>query len=184
MRSNARTWSAVVAALALVATAIVSAENNQKAFEKTWVGRHIVVRQPLYSLVYNEHVRGGTKSGRDGLTVVSPFNGRYFQFVGRRDVANVTEQDIQKIVPSVRLAYQKEMMLEDGVNQVIEPVMLARYDPGTELVVKTARVNLTTVRLELAGLTESDKNFATTLTVQWPTPLSKSFSERVDVEGL
>jgi hypothetical protein len=184
VRRSTWTWSAVIAALLFLSTATVSAENNQKTFEKTWVGRHVLVRQPLYSLVYKEHARGGVKARRDGLTVVSPFGGTYFQFDGRKNVENVSEQNVQKIVASVKLAYQKEKMLQDGVEQVIDPVMLARYEPGTELIVRAARVNLSTVRIELSMPGESDTDPATSLTVQWPAPLSKSFSERVGVEGL
>lgn len=183
MRSTAVAWSAVVAAFMLVASSIVSAENQQKAFEKNWVGRHVVVKRPLYSLEYNEHGRGGIKAKRDGLTVVTPWEGTYFQFDGRLKVANITEHDVHRIAPSVKLAYQKEMMLEDGVNQVIDPVMLSRFESGTELIVRTVRVGLKTIRLELS-LPDSEKDLATSLTVQWPAALSKPFTERVDVEGL
>jgi hypothetical protein len=184
VRRSTETSSAVIAALVLCSTAMVSAENPQKTFEKTWVGRHVLVRQSLYSLVYNERARGGVKARRDGLTVVSPFTGIHFQFDGRKHVENVSEQNVQKIVASVKLAYQKEKMLEGGVDQVIDPVMLTRYEPGTQLIVRAARVDLSSVRIELSMPGETDTDPATSLTVQWPAPLSKSFSERVDVEGL
>ena len=121
---------------------------------------------------------------RDGLTVVTPFTGTYFQFDGRHRVDHVTEHNVQKIFESVKLAYQKEQLLDEGVNQVIDPVMLARYDPGAELVVRAARVELETVRLEFSLPADGDNDLATSLTVQWPTPLSKSFSERGEIEAL
>jgi hypothetical protein len=177
--------SANVAALVLVTSLIVSAESQQKTFEHSWVGRRVVLKQPLYSLVYKERgMRGSTTAKRDGLTVVTPFTGIYFQFDGRHHVDNVTARDVQKVAEAVKVAYVKDEILGDSWVQVIDPVMLARYDPGTELVVRAAHMNLETVRLDLALATNSDNELATSLTVQWPAPLSKSFSERVDVEGL
>jgi hypothetical protein len=62
--------------------------------------------------------------------------------------------------------------------------MLARYDPGVELVVRAAQVNRDTVRLKLSLPADGHDDVATGLTVQWPAPLSRSFSERGDVEDL
>ena len=177
--------SIAVAALVLTATVLVSAENQQKAFENSWVGRHVVVKRTLYSLVYKEQrIRGSVEVKRDGLTVVTPFAGNYFQFDGRRHVDDIMEQDVQRISDSVKVAYQQSKLLDEGFSQVVDPLLLTRYDPGTELIVRTARVNREMVRLELAQVTDGEKDIATSLTVQWPAPLSKTFSERVNVEGL
>jgi hypothetical protein len=179
-------WGAIVAYLVVCTTVVGAAESKQKAFENAWSGRHVVVKRPLYSLFYKEHgLRGSTSARRDGLTVATPFSGTYFRFDGRRRVDDVTEQDVLKIPDAVKLAYGKPELLGDGWNQVIDPVMLTRYDAGTELVVRAARVNLEAVRLELAlAGDDNDQDLATSLTIQWPAPLSKSFSERVDVEGV
>ena len=176
----------MVATLMIAASvAVISADNQQKAFERSWVGRHVVVRQSLYSLVYKERsLRGSVAARRDGLTVVTPFTGTFFQFDGRHHVDDVTGPDVLKISDAVKAAYVKDELLGEGAVQVIDPVMLARYDPGTELVVRAARVNLETVRLELSLAADDERDLATSLTIQWPAPLSKSFSERVDVEGL
>jgi hypothetical protein len=185
MRSTFRVWSASVVALLLAATTITSADTNQKAFEKNWVGRRVVVKRTLYSLVYNDrNLRGSIHAGRDGLTVVTPFTGTYFQFDGRHRVDDVVEHDVQKIAQSVKLAYVKDAPLGEGSIQEIEPVMLARYDRGVELVVRVAQVNRDTVRLKLSLPAGGDDGVATGLTILWPAPLSKSFSERVDVEDL
>jgi len=185
LRSTRPASSTAVAALVLAASAIVSAENQQKAFENSWVGRHVIVKRTLYSLVYREQrLRGSVEAKRDGLTVVTPFAGTYFQFDGRRHVDDIMEQDVQKISESVRVAYMQSKLLDEGFSQVVDPVLLTRYDPGTELIVRTARVNREMVRLELAQVTDGEKDIATSLTVQWPAPLSKAFSERVNVEGL
>ena len=185
MRSTRRVWSASVVALVLAATTIMSADTNQKAFTKTWVGRRVVVKRLLYSLVYKERsLRGSIHSSRDGLTVVTPFAGTYFQFDGRHRVDDVMEHDVQKIAGSVTRAYIKDNLIGEGFIQEIEPVTLARYDRGVELVVRAAQVNRDTVRLKLSLPADGDDDAATGLTVQWPSPLSKSFSERGNVEDL
>jgi hypothetical protein len=185
VRSTHRAWSASAVALVLATTTILSADTNQKAFEKTWGGRRVVVKRPLYSLVYNERsLRGSTHASRDGLTVVTPFAGTYFQFDGRHRVDDVMEHDVQKIAQSVSFAYLKGKLLGEGSIQEIEPVMLVRYDRGVELVVRAAQVNRDTVRLKLSVPADGDDDVATGLTVQWPAPLSKAFSERGNVEDL
>jgi len=173
-----------VASLLIVASTIVSAESQRKAFESAWIGRHVIVRQPLYSLVYKERqrLRDSVNVKRDGLSVVTPFEGTYFQFDGRRQVDDVMVRDVSKITGAVKTAYLQSQFLDDGLSQVIDPVTLTRYDPGTDLTVRAARVRRETVRIELS--LAADDETATSLTVQWPVPLSKSFSERGNVESL
>ena len=119
-------WSASIAALVIAASAVVAADSNQKEFETRWVGRVVVVKRPLYSLVYNENgLAGGTKAGRSGLTVVTPSQGAYFQFDGRSKVDDVIEHDVQKIARSVLVAYQKEKLLGEGLLQKIDPVLIS-----------------------------------------------------------
>jgi hypothetical protein len=168
----------------LVANTIVSAESQRKAFESAWIGRHVIVRQPLYSLVYKERqrLRDSVNVKRDGLTVVTPFEGTYFQFDGRRQVDDVMVRDVSKITGAVKTAYLQSQFLDDGLSQVIDPVSLTRYDPGMELTIRAARVTRETVRIELS--LAADDETLTCLTVQWPVPLSKSFAERGNVESL
>jgi hypothetical protein len=169
----------------VLATAILSAANNHKEFEKSWVGRHVIVRAPLYSLVYKERgIRGTIDARRDGLTVITPSAGMYFQFDGRRSVSDIVEHDVQQIAPLVAVAYRKNKVLDEGFNQLIEPVMIARYEPGTELVVLSAHVMLDRVRIDLTMPDDGTHELATALTVQWPAPLSKSFTERSNIELL
>ena len=172
-------------ALVLAATTIMSADTNQNAFKKNWVGRRVVVKGPLYSLVYKERsLRGSIRGSRDGLTVVTPFAGVYFQFDGRHRVDDVIEHDVQKLADAVKRAYLKDNLSNEGFIQDIEPVMLAHYDRGVVLVVRAAQVNFDTVRLKLSLPVDGDDDVVTSLTVHWPAPLSKSFSERGDVEDL
>jgi hypothetical protein len=185
MVSHHRVWSLGVAALMVSAAAVTSAANNQKEFEKFWTGRRVIVSRPLYSLVYNESgVAGSLHAGRDGLTVVTPSSGTYFQFDGRHRVDDVVAQDVQQIAKSVHLAYQKDKLLGEGFTQKIDPVMVTFYDKGVGLKVTTARVGHDSVRLTLALDPGDDEEVATSLTVKWPAPLSKSFSERGNIEQL
>jgi hypothetical protein len=73
--------------------------------------------------VYHERGRGGEPHlGRSGLMVVTPFTGTYFQFDGRRHVDDVIEHDLQKMINSVRTAYRKDRVLDEGWAQDIDPV--------------------------------------------------------------
>jgi hypothetical protein len=185
VRMTRSVWSASVVMLVLAATTLTSAENNQKTFENNWAGRRVVVKRPLYSLVYKERtLRGSIRAGRDGLTVVTPFAGTYFRFDGRHRVDDVMEHDVQRVAQAVKQAYVKENLIGDQSIQKIDPVMLARYDSGVELVVRSARVNRDTVLLKLSLPADGDDDIATGLTVQWPLPLSKTFTERGEVEDL
>lgn len=185
MISRRRMLSVGVAALVLAAAAVAWAANNQKEFEKRWTGRHVVVKRPLYSLVYNESGLGGSVSaGRAGLTVVTPSAGTYFQFDGRHKVDDIVAHDVQQIAQSVQVAYRKDKLLGEGYIQKIEPVHLTLYDAGVALRVSSARVERDAVRLTLVLSANDDEEVVTSLTVKWPAPLSKSFSERGNVEDL
>ena len=186
MITTRRVWSAspvALIALVVAAAAVASTDTNQKVFEKQWTGRRVLLKQTLYSLVYHERGRGGEPHlGRSGLMVVTPFTGSYFQFDGRRHVDDVVEHDLQKMINSVRTAYRKDRVLDEGWVQDIDPVLVERYEPGGELLVRVARVERDVVRLELVK-TAGDEG-VTSLTVKWPLILSKSFSERGNVEDL
>jgi hypothetical protein len=185
MVSRRYVWSVSLAALVLAASAVTSAGSNQKEFEKRWTGRSVVVKRPLYSLVYNESGLGGAiHAGRSGLTVVTPFAGTYFQFDGRHKVDDVVEHDVQQLFKSVSVAYRKDKLLGEGWTQKIDPVMLTLYDAGVALRVNAVRVDRDFVRLALVQAAGDDEDVATSLTVKWPAPLSKSFSERGNIENL
>jgi hypothetical protein len=183
-----RVWSAspvALIALVVAAAAVASTDTNQKVFEKQWTGRRVLLKQTLYSLVYHERGRGGEPHlGRSGLMVVTPFTGTYFQFDGRRHVDDVVEHDLQKMISSVRVAYRKDRVLDEGWVQDIDPVLVERYEPGGELLVRVARVERDVVRLELVKTAGTGDEGVTSLTVKWPLILSKSFSERGNVEAL
>ena len=174
-------------ALATALSTLVASETAQQAFVKRWEGQSVVVKQTLYTLVYNERGRlGNTRSGkRDGLTVVTPSAGTYLQFDGRQGREAVVERQPQKIVEAVSVAYAPDS-LDIRSYRKVEPVLMMRHDPGAELIVSSVRSERDTVRFTFAAAPaqNADEDPVTALTVKWPVPLSKSFSERGLIEDL
>jgi hypothetical protein len=163
-----------------------AAESPQQAFVKSWEGKDVVVKQPLYALVYNERGRLGNtyNARRDGLTVVTPNQGVYFQFDGRQGKDPVKDRDPQRILDAVNVTYQGDG-LDVRSYRRLQALFIARYDAGAALVVRTVRVDRDIVRLGFAEATGPNgaDDLVATLTVKWPVPLSKSFSERGLIEN-
>ena len=168
-------------------SAASAAENPQLAFSRSWEGRQVTVKRALYTLVYNERGRlGNTYIGRrEGLTVLTPYDGIFFQFEGRYGRKDIVVRDPQQIIDAVAVEYQADT-LEVRSYRKVEPIMIVRYDLGVALVVTKVLFERDTVRLNLAESTGSaaKENSETAITVRWPAPLSKSFSERQLIEGL
>ena len=164
------------------------ADNAEKSFARAWQGQRIVVKQALFALVYNERSKLGItrRSKRDGLVVLTPFNGSYLQFDGRDSEEDITGRDVNQIVRTVSQQYRRGSKLEMGNYQKIEPLFVARYEKGAELVVSGVTVDRDRVRFVFTeppgGHDPGD--LATSLTVKWPVPLSKSLSERELIEKL
>jgi len=178
-------WHQFAAAVVVASVSVLAASDSpQQAFAREWEGRTVVVRQTLYSLVYNERGRlGKTYSGRrDGLTVATPSNGVFFQFDGRQGRDDVADPNPQRVFEQVATLYQEEA-LDVRSYRKIEPLSLARYDANVELTVKGVRVTRDTVRLTF-GVSSTADGDATSLTIKWPVPFSPSFSERQLVEAL
>jgi hypothetical protein len=180
----------VVAFMLVVASALSAAsaaESPQLAFSRSWEGREVRVKRTLYTLVYNERGRlGNSYSGkREGLTVLTPYDGIYFQFEGRYGRQDIVVRNPQEIIDAVAVEYQGDT-LEVRSYRKVDPLMLARYDPGVALVVTKVQFARNTVKLMLAESTGSGvkENSETAFSVKWPTPLSKSLSERQLIEGL
>jgi len=177
-----------VLGIALASTThAAAADSSRELFLKTWEGKTIVVKRTLYTLVYNErgHLGSTHRNKRTGLTVVTPFAGTYLQFDGRQSQDDIVDQDPQRLVDNIKTTYQSDS-LDVRQYQKIEPVLLARYEVGSELVVGPIRIGANTVRLSLIDPRSADDGGepATELIVKWPTPLSKSLSERQAIEGL
>jgi hypothetical protein len=168
-------------------SAVSAAETPQLAFSRSWEGRQVRVKRALYTLVYNEKGRlGNTYSGRrEGLTVLTPYDGIYFQFEGRQGRQDVVVRDPQQIIDAVAAEYQGDT-LDVRSSRKVEPLLIARYDAGVALVVTKVWFERDTVRLILAESTGSaaKEDSQTAITVRWPAPLSRSLSERQLIEGL
>ena len=186
MDAPGRRLAPLVVACASAIAGLTASESPQQAFAKSWEGQSVVVRQTLYSLVYNERGRLGkiNSAKRDGLTVVTPSQGIYFQFDGRQGRDDVAGRDPQRILDDVSVAYQPDG-LDVRAFRKIEPLLVARYDAGAELVVRTVRIDGDIVRLGFAQPTGPDADdLVTSLTIKWPAPLAKSFPERPLIENL
>jgi hypothetical protein len=66
----------------------------------------------------------------------------------------------------------------------VEPIVITTYEPGVELIVSDVRIERDRVRLFFADSRTTESTTVTSLMVQWPTPFSKSFSERGAVETI
>ena len=193
MKALCRRLAAPVSVLAIAITGLTggaglaAAEHPQQGFVKYWEGRRVIVKRALFTLVYNERGLLGTRvtAKRDGLIVVTPFDGMYFQFDGRQGRSDVVGRDPQRMIDAVAEAYQPDS-LEVRQYQKVEPVSIARYDAGVELVVKKVRLERDTVRLTFVQPSGPDGPdvTVTSLTIKWPVPLSRSFAERVQIEKM
>jgi hypothetical protein len=177
----------VSAVIPLAAATLAAGESAQQAFVARWQGQRVVVKRTLYTLVYNERGRlGNVRNGRrDGLTVVTPSNGVYYQFDGRQGRSDVLQRQPQRMIDLVSEAYQPDA-LELRSYRKVEPVVMNRYDPGSELVVTRVRVERDAVRVEFAQAAPpaAVDEPATSITVKWPVPFGKAFSEQDIVEAL
>jgi hypothetical protein len=180
MPSHIRLLVILCVALAAAASLHAAERTGKKAFEQAWVGRSVVVKRPLYSLVFDERSRlvpvMKHKDRVSGLTVVTPTGTYYYQFDSRRDSEeDIVDQDPDRIVSKMRDQYYRSKHLDNGAVQEIEPLMLVRYSSGVALIVKKVQIERDRVRLYFHK--EGEADLATTLTVKFPTPLSKELTE-------
>jgi hypothetical protein len=182
-----RRLTALIVTLLSFGAVLNAGDSPQEAFVKSWVGRSVVVKRTLFTLVYNDKsVLGTTSSGkREGLVVVTPFDGEHLQFDGRGGRDDVIGQDPRQFVEAVRTAYMVDSTEARSYRRV-EPLMIAHYDAGVELIVKNVRVGKDTVKLSFVQPAGPDgpEAIVTTLTVKWPLPFSKMFTEKDGVEQL
>lgn len=168
-----------------MASTVRAADSQKDAFIKSLRGSRVVVKQVLYTLIYTERGLAGNMSDtrRAGLNVVTPFDGVYFQFDGRRSVDDIIERDPRRVQSEIATRYQKTAVLDIGTYSTIEPISLERYEIGFELIVRDIRIDRDTVRVTFSDPTTKAET-ATMLTVKWPMPLSKPFTERSVIENL
>jgi hypothetical protein len=184
---SVRTRLALIGLVALAASVSLHAgeRTGKKAFQDAWVGRSVVVARTLYSVVFDERSRVvPIFTHRDrvsGLTVITPTGHYYYQFDARRDSEeDIVARDPNDIVSQMKKQYYRSMHLDNGAVQDVEPLMLARYSPGVTFVVRKVQIDRDRVRLYFHKNGEAD--LATTLTVKFPTPLSKELTESALVD--
>lgn len=180
MSSPIRLVLILLVALAATASLHAAERSGRKAFQNAWVGRSVVVKRVLYSVVYDERSRVlPLVKHRDrvsGLTVVTPTGASYYQFDARRNSEeDIVDQDPNGIVSKLRKRYVRDMHLDIGNVQDVEPLMLVRYSPGVAFIVRKVQIDRDRVRLYFHKDGEAD--LATTLTVKFPTPLSNELTE-------
>jgi hypothetical protein len=107
--------SGVDPAVALAAAASIHAAelSSKKAFHNAWVGRRVVVKRVLYSVVFDERSRVlPIVKHRDrvsGLNVVTPTGTSYYQFDARRDSEeDIVEQDPDRLVSKMKNQYYSQ----------------------------------------------------------------------------
>jgi hypothetical protein len=166
--------------LAAAASLHAAERSGKKAFQDAWVGRRVVVKRVLYSVVFDERNRVlPLITHRDrvsGLTVVTPTGTSYYQFDARRDSEDdIVDQDPNGILSELRKQYVRDKHLDIGNVQDVEPLMLVRYSPGVAFIVRKVQIDRDRVRLYFHKDGEAD--LATTLTVKFPTPLSSELTE-------
>ncbi|MDE3153675.1 MAG: hypothetical protein KGN76_01160 [Acidobacteriota bacterium] len=159
----------------------------------TWLHRQVALKQPLYSvLVMRSTFGGGAVLSRQGLAVVSPEKGVYYQFHGSffsgdRDVTGSNIDDVfDEISAEHRLMPPR--MAEPGSGPprppmaVSRPARLVTYTTGTLLQVRKVAIGKDRVTLTFDDL--HGEHAATTLTVQWPQPFSPGLTEQPEIEQL
>ena len=180
MSSTTRLVVILVVALAAAASLHAAERSGRKAFQRAWVGRSVVVKRALYSVVFDERSRVlPIVKRRDrvtGLTVVTPTGTSYYQFDARRESEDdIIDHDPNRIVSLMRNQYARDKHLDIGTVDDIEPLLLVRYSPGVDFIVRKVQIDRDRVRLYFhkAG----DDDLATTLTVKFPTPFSDELTE-------
>jgi hypothetical protein len=179
-----RTGLASAAAIVL-ATASIDAADSVASFRKTWEGRIVTVQRTLFTLVYDELGRvGATHRGkRDGLIVSTPSKGSYLLFSGRQSQEDIVSDDPDRLIDQVKTTYRRNQHLQIGHAQVVTPLHVIQYPRGVQLVVQRIDIERSAVRLVLHKADPPPAGeFATTLTVEWPAPLSKNLDERAPLE--
>lgn len=169
----------------VAAPTIRAAESKAEVFRREWQDRTVSVHRTLVTMAYDERGRvGATYRGkREGLTVTTPTKGYHYLFPGRQSVDDLTDTDPERLVDLVKKRYRRDRNLDMDSVQIVTPLHLVQYVRGIELVVRRVQIDRSTVKLELFK-TEPPDEFATSLTVQWPTPFSSDFHERAEVENV
>jgi hypothetical protein len=175
--------SAITIVVAAATLSLHAAESEKKNFVAAWQDRSVVLKRTLFSIVFDERSKWLPMFKHEdrvtGLTVGTP-SATYYQFEARRESEeDVIAADPNVIVSTLRDQYRRSAYLEIGNVQDVQALVLMRYEPGVELVVKKVQIERDRVRLLL-----HKGDLTTTLTVKWPVPLSKELSESAVIEDV
>ena len=167
------------------ATSTVGAGGAASEFTKSWNGRRVVVRRTLYTVLYDEVGRTGIhyRDKRAGLTVATP-DGEYYEFDGPGSDEDIVERTPNRVISQMSDRYKRANYLDLGTVKTITPLLLRQYESGVTLIVDSVKVERARVRFEFRRADDADDRIATSLTVEWPVPLSKTFRERDGIESL
>jgi hypothetical protein len=171
--------------IAASAIATLSAGTNPRDdFAASWQGQAVVLKQRLHTLAYRERGRFGNGTDkRDGLFVATPFSGTYYQFDGRQSKDDLRAADPQSVTNAIPAAYAGDA-LDVRSYAKVEPIVLTIYESGVELTVSGVRIDRDRLRMFLVDPGVPDATPATSITIQWPTPFTRSFTERQAVDAL
>jgi hypothetical protein len=173
-----------VLVIASTIATLSAASNPKEDFATSWQGQTVMLKQRLYTLAYRERgLLGNASDKRDGLFVVTPFNGTYYQFDGRQSKDDIRGADPQRLTDTIRTMYARDA-LDVREYAKVEPIIITTYEPGVELILRTVRIDRDRVRLFFTDPRAPESATVTSLLVQWPTPFSRSFSERLAVETI
>jgi hypothetical protein len=162
---------------------LAAAEAPAAAFRNAWEGRRVVVQRPLFTLVFDELGRIGAthKNKREGLTVVTPSKGTYYLFGGRQSIDDLVNTDPDRLFDQIRASYKRNQHLQVGFTQTVTPLHLIQYVRGIELLVRRVDMSRASIQFVLHKVDPAGE-YATSLRVEWPAPISSDFTERSEIE--
>ena len=175
---------ATALAITSAASAIVSADALSD-FTRMWHGRRVVIRSPLYSVLYDEVGRLGVhyRGKLAGLTVAT-HAGQHYEFDGPGSDEDIAEATPHAVMNQMSARFHRSSHLELSSVKTITPRVLRQFDPGVTLIVDSVKIERNRIRFEFLQSGDEEDGFATSLTIEWPAPLSKQLREREAIEAM
>ncbi len=118
-----------------------------------------------------------------GLTVAT-HAGQHYEFDGPGSDEDISEPTPNEVMSQMSARFHRSSHLELSSVKAITPRVLRQYDPGVALVVDSVKVERNRIRFEFSETDDEKEGFATSLTIEWPAPLSKEFREREAIENM
>jgi hypothetical protein len=175
----------VTALFITCAVTSVGAGDAVSDFTRAWDGRRVVVKSALYSVLYDEVGRLGKRyTGKLAGLTVATHAGQHYEFDGPGSDEDIVEATPNKVMDQMSARYYRSSHLELGNVKAITPRVLRQYDPGVVLMVESVKIERNRIRFEFSQSGDATNAFATSLIVEWPSPLSKEFHERPGIEGM